>query len=217
MTEEEESTSAPAVEEPPTTTTTTGNPHRHVERPSHTSTEHRRARIPPPHPFSRSSSPSIPHNQHRFDWRSVNAPPPPVPPLSRPNSPAGASSFSTPLHHSGPMHRDREHHSGFSPQVPPAGNVYPLQHPNIPHLGVESGRGGRRGAPQVYRCPGPEKEYRRCFSQVRFPETKETFHLIHWLHTLLIISVTHFHTSCLMQHAAVCSLKSCLIYMHTMC
>lgn len=126
-------------------------------------------RVPSTHHshFSRSSSPFLQSNRHRFDWHSVTAPPPPVSPLARPNSPAAASHFSTSLHRPSPVRIDREPHPGFSPQVPPAGNIYPLQHPNIPHVGVESGRDVGRGAPQVYRCSGPEKEYRRCFWQVR--------------------------------------------------
>ncbi len=169
--EAEESTEAPAAEEFPPTTTTTGSPRRHVDRPSQTSTEHGRARVPSSHTSSRSSSPSLLPSRQRFDWRSVTAPPPPISPLSRPNSPAAAASpFSSPLHRSSSSHRDRELHPGFGPQVPPVGpgNIYPLQHPHIPHLGGESGRDGGRGAPQVYRCSGLEKEYRRCFSQVRF-------------------------------------------------
>ncbi|XP_022612460.1 ADAMTS-like protein 4 isoform X2 [Seriola dumerili] len=152
---EQEHTESPAAEEVPTTTTTTGKPHRHVDRPSHSHTEHVRGRerVPPSHSFSRSSSPSA-SNRHRFDWHSVSAPPP------------IASPFSPPLHRPSPVHRDRELHPGFNPQAPPTGNIYPLQHAHVPHLGVESGRDGGRASPQVYRCPGPEKEYRRCFSQV---------------------------------------------------
>ncbi|XP_068591440.1 thrombospondin type-1 domain-containing protein 4 isoform X3 [Cebidichthys violaceus] len=130
--EEEEVSEDPAAEEVPTTTTTTGNPHRHVDRPPQTNTEHGRARerAPSSHFFSRSLSTSLLPNRHS------------------------------------PMHRDRELQPGFSPHIPPTGDIYPLQHPHILHLGVESGRDGGRAAPQVFRCSGPEKEYRRCFSQV---------------------------------------------------
>lgn len=160
---EEEITEGPAAEEesPTETTTTPSSPHRHFARQSHPSTDHSRPRVPPSHPFSRPSS-----TRHRFDWHSVTAPPPPVPPLPRPNAPAAASPFSTSLHRSATAHRDRELHPGFSPQVPPTGNIYPLQQPHVPQVRVESGRDGGRGTQQVYRCPGPEKEYRRCFSQV---------------------------------------------------
>ncbi|KAM6995185.1 thrombospondin type-1 domain-containing protein 4 isoform 1-T1 [Tautogolabrus adspersus] len=168
--EEDEITEGPAAEELPTMTTTTASiPHRHFVRPAQANTDHSRARerTPPFHSISRSSSPSLslPSSRHRFNWHSVTAPPPPISPLSRPNSPA-ASPFSTSLHRSAATHRDRELHPGFNPQAPAAGNIYPLQHQHTPHLGEEPGRDGGRGTPQVYRCSGPEKEYRRCFSQV---------------------------------------------------
>ena len=154
-TEEEEqanSEAAPAEEDP-----TTSSPRQHVDRPSHTPTEHGRSRVSSRYPFSRSPLPSVFTNRQRFDWNSVTAPPPPMPSLSRLRSPGGSPPFSSPLHRPGPVLRDRELHPGFGPQTPPAGNIYPLQHP-----GPESGRHGR----VAFRCSGPEKEYRRCFSQV---------------------------------------------------
>lgn len=167
---DQESTESPPAEEVPPTP---GRPQQRVDRPSPARTDHVRAReqLPSFRYFSRPSSPSV-SNRQRFDWHSVTAPPPPISPLSRPNSPAISSPFATSLHRPSPVHRDREPHPGFSPQVPPAGSIYPLRHPRIPHLGVDLG-GGRgagpeAGAPQVFKCSGPEKEYRRCFSQVGF-------------------------------------------------
>ncbi|XP_037310225.2 ADAMTS-like protein 4 [Pungitius pungitius] len=164
----EEALEIAAAEEVTAATTAAGNPHRHVDRRPQTNTQHGRARerAPPPHFLSRSSSPPLLPNRHRFDWRSVTAPPPPVPPLSRPNSAAVASPFSRPLHRPSPVHRERELEAGFGPHLPPTGDIYPLQHTRNPHLGVEPGSDGGRAAPQVFRCSGPEKEYRRCFSQV---------------------------------------------------
>ncbi|XP_041844598.1 thrombospondin type-1 domain-containing protein 4 [Melanotaenia boesemani] len=161
----EEISEAPAAEEGPTSTTTV-SPHRHVNRPPHTHTDHGLSRVPPRHPFSRTSLPSVFSNHQRFDWNSVTAPPPPVPSFSRPRSPGGASPFSSALHRPSPVHRDREHHPGFSSQAPPAGNIYPLQNRHPSHLGGESSRHGGGEASQVYKCSGAEKEYRRCFSQV---------------------------------------------------
>lgn len=167
---EREISETPAAEKVPTVPTI-----RPLLRPSHTHTQHGRARgqVPPSRPLSRSSLPSVFSNRQRFDWSSVTAPPPPVPPLSRPYSPAAGSPFSPPLHRSSPVHRDRELHPAFSPQAPPAGSIYPLQHPHVSHLGMESGREG--GAPRTYTCAGPEKEYRRCFSQVRPKDCVQIF------------------------------------------
>lgn len=157
--EEEEPTQAPPAE-----TTPAPGPQRRVDRPP-LRPEPGRARAPPSHTFSRSSSASLQPGRHRFDWHSVTAPPPPAPPLPRLNSHA-SSRFSTSLHRPGPVQVERDPHPGFSPQVPPLSSVYPLQHPHTPHGGGEPGRDGGRGAPQSYRCPGLDKEHRRCLAQV---------------------------------------------------
>lgn len=138
--------------------TTTDRPRPHVDPRSHTHTASGRNRVASRVPVSRSQSP-FSHRPH-FDWSSVTAPPPPVHSFSRSRS----SPFASPLHRPSQEHRDRELHQGFTPRAPPAGNVYPFQHSHASHLGVES---SRHGASQVYKCSGPEREYRRCFSQVR--------------------------------------------------
>uniref|UniRef100_A0A8C7Z2Y3 PLAC domain-containing protein n=1 Tax=Oryzias sinensis TaxID=183150 RepID=A0A8C7Z2Y3_9TELE len=137
--------------------TTTDRPRPHVDPRSHSHTDSGRSRVASRVPVSRSQSP-FSHRPH-FDWSSVTAPPPPVHSFSRSRS----SPFASPLHRPSQVHRDRELHQGFTPQAPPAGNVYPFQHSHASHPGVES---SRHGASQVYKCSGPEKEYRRCFSQV---------------------------------------------------
>ncbi|XP_027867390.1 thrombospondin type-1 domain-containing protein 4 [Xiphophorus couchianus] len=137
----------------------TGRPRQHAGRTSHS--EHRRNRVPPQH-----SSRSLPVlvNRQRFDWNSVTAPPPPQ---SHPRSPGSSSLFTSPLHRPNLAHTEREPHPGFGPQAPPAGSIFPLQHPHTSsHLGAEANRHGGGDAPRLLRCSGPEKEYRRCFSQV---------------------------------------------------
>lgn len=213
---DQESTESPAAEEVHTTTTTTGSPRRQSHRLTHVHTEHGRGRerVPSTHSFSRSSLP-LSSNRRHFDWHSVTAPPPPISPLSRPNPPAVSSRFTSPLHRSSPLHRDHD----FNPQAPPAGNVYPLQHSHIPHQGVGSGR----GAPQVYRCSGPEKEFRRCFSQVQ-PSPLNHRNIRHVaLHLQasqplknLSSSLQQAERPLFIQPAAIYSLQSCLIYMCAM-
>lgn len=141
----------------------TESPRQHMERTSHS--DHRRSRVPPQHSSPRSSSPSVFVNRHRFDWNSVTAPPPP--PQSRPRSPGSSPLFTSPLHRPNPAHVEREPHPGVGPQAPAAGSVYPLQNPRTSsHLGAEAGRHRGGETPRLIRCSGPEKEYRRCFSQV---------------------------------------------------
>uniref|UniRef100_A0A3P9PV10 PLAC domain-containing protein n=1 Tax=Poecilia reticulata TaxID=8081 RepID=A0A3P9PV10_POERE len=123
-----------------------------------------RNRVPPQHSVSRSSSSPVLINRQRFDWNSVTAPPPPQ---SHPRSPGSSPLFTSPLHRPNLAHMEREPHLGFGPQTPPTGSVFPLQHPHTSsHLGAEAGRHGGGDAPRLLRCSGPEKEYRRCFSQV---------------------------------------------------
>ncbi|XP_057690045.1 thrombospondin type-1 domain-containing protein 4 isoform X1 [Corythoichthys intestinalis] len=131
----------------------------------HGRSEHRRVRVPPPLQFlprSPSSSSSVLSSHRRFDWDTVAAPPPP--PVSSHLHPNSQLHYSSPLHW--PVHRERAPQPGFGPQAPQTGNVYPLQHPHGQHVLPEAGVIGSRGTPQNYRCSGPEKEYRRCFSQV---------------------------------------------------
>lgn len=143
-----------------TSASTTGKPPHHVNRPLPQTV----IRAPPPHTHGRSSPASSVGGRHRFDWHSVTAPPPPVPPLQRPNG--VAPPFSTSLHRPGPLLPDRELRTAFAAPVPAAGNLYPLQYPHIQHQGAELGREGGRGSSQVYKCSGPEKEHRKCFTQV---------------------------------------------------
>lgn len=140
--------SAAAAEQTPATTP--GNPLHRANRPP-PQTFHR---APPPHTLGRSSLSSSVGGRHRFDWHSVTAPPPPALPLQR-------SPFSTSLHRPRPLHPDRE--------LPPAQageNLHPPQYPSTQHQGAELGREGSQGSSQVYKCTGPEKEHRRCFTQV---------------------------------------------------
>ncbi|MEQ2285000.1 hypothetical protein AMECASPLE_027325 [Ameca splendens] len=149
----------PAAEEEPIPTESI---RQHVGRTSHS--EHSRSRVLPKNSFSRSSTPSVFVNRQRFDWNSVTAPPPPQ---SQPRSPGNSPLFTSPLHRPNSAHIERKPHPGFGPQAPPAGSVYPLQHPHMSsQLGLEVSRQGAGEASRLLRCSGPEKQYRRCFSQV---------------------------------------------------
>ncbi|MEQ2192414.1 hypothetical protein XENOCAPTIV_011387, partial [Xenoophorus captivus] len=149
----------PAAEEEPIPTESI---RQHVGRTSHS--EHSRSRVLPKNSFSRSSTPSVFVNRQRFDWNSVTAPPPPQ---SQPRSPGNSPLFTSPLHRPNSAHIERKPHPGFGPQAPPAGSVYPLQHPHMSsQLGLEASRQGAGEASRLLRCSGPEKQYRRCFSQV---------------------------------------------------
>ncbi|XP_033836930.1 thrombospondin type-1 domain-containing protein 4 [Periophthalmus magnuspinnatus] len=140
--DDEDNTVAPSTEEMTTTTTTTRKPSRHVVRQAYSNTR-ARERVPP-----------YQVTRRQFDWNSVTAPPPPVPPQSHPDSPG--SPYAPPLHRPNHVNWEREHQL-------PTGNVYPLQNPSVPYGGAEAGQDRGR---VVYRCSGSEKEYRRCFSQV---------------------------------------------------
>ncbi|CAG6015343.1 unnamed protein product [Menidia menidia] len=155
---------APAAEEAPAPTLTPAIPHRRLDRPPNPHTDPGRSRAPLRRQFARPHFPSVFSSRQRFDWSSVTAPPPPTAPLSQPLSSGGL--FSSPLHRPSSAHRNGELQPGFSPQTPAAGGVYPLQHPHASHLGAQAGGPSAGESPQAYRCSGPEKEYRRCFSQV---------------------------------------------------
>ncbi|XP_054637197.1 thrombospondin type-1 domain-containing protein 4 isoform X2 [Dunckerocampus dactyliophorus] len=107
---------------------------------------HRRTRFPaPPHFPPLSSSTSF---RRAFDWRSAAA------------FPYSPSRYQL-------SHRERAPQPGFGHQPPQPANVYPLQDPHGGHHGGDTrATGGARTPPPDFRCPGPEKEYRRCFSQV---------------------------------------------------
>lgn len=191
---------ATAVAAEQTAASTTGNPPHPVNRPPPQTF----VRAPPRHTLGRSSPSSSVVGRHRFDWQSVTAPPPPAPPLQRPNG--VAPPFSTSLHRPGPLHPDRELRPAFAPPVPAAGNLYPLQYPHIQHQGAELGRESSRGSSQVFKCSGPEKEYRRCFTQVgssfsfSMPPTPS--------HTLSLLTtsthffslLSHYHSNSLPLH-----------------
>lgn len=132
--------------------------------------------------FSSSSASDVPLQQHRrqFDWHSITAPPPHAPPFAHPHpnphpyAPDTSPQFSSPLHRPPThiQHAERELRLGLGPQpqAPVPGlhqpGVYPLQHPQSPYQAGVEGREGEGRAARNYRCPGAEREHRRCFSQV---------------------------------------------------
>nr|XP_057941440.1 thrombospondin type-1 domain-containing protein 4 isoform X2 [Doryrhamphus excisus] len=104
---------------------------------------HRRPRFPlSPHSPPLSSSTSV---RRPFDWRS-----------------AAAAAAALPYSSSS---RYQLSQPGFGPQPLQPASVYPLQNPHGGHHGGGTG-GGARTPPTVFRCGGPDKEHRRCFSQV---------------------------------------------------
>ncbi|KAM6968323.1 uncharacterized protein FYW47_007022 [Aplochiton taeniatus] len=106
-----------------------------------------------------------------FDWHSVSAPPPPGPSHAHHRPPPNSAPFSTPLHRSSPLHRERGAEPGYGPEArplapgPPLADLYPLQRSQPPHPGAEADGQGERGAPHNYQCSGSEAEFRKCFSQ----------------------------------------------------
>ncbi|XP_046870441.1 ADAMTS-like protein 4 isoform X2 [Hypomesus transpacificus] len=155
----------------------------------------------------------LPPSRRAFDWHTVTAPPPPLhphsPPLSHPY-------YSSPLHRPVPQHREREPQSGYSPQAPPPHarppqpNIYPLQRSQPPHLGPE----GEGGSPQSYRCSGGEKEYRKCFSQVRhtWPQPALSHLRVRWFLTRVLLPFLSVRTHSLLNALLIPHFVSWNIY-----